>query len=159
VSGPQAASLTAVGGAVLVIDDDGRLCRYDAGDGSRAWTECAVLERAQAPVAIVEVRNSRVIVAGSHEIMSVDFTSGRTQWRIVSDDELQPAVASNRAATYIAAPDGTVEALAQRNGATLWESAPFGEISAMTATGTSVFVTTSDGRLTRLEAPIDDNRS
>lgn len=156
VRDPQATSLTAIGGAVLVIDGDGRLCRHNADDGGQAWTECATLQRPRAPVAFVQVRNSSVIVAGTNEVMSVDFTSGKVQWRIVSEQELQPAMTSNRAATFIAAPDGTIEALAQANGASLWESAPFGEISAMAATDTAVFVTTSDGRLTRLEAPTDE---
>ncbi|MBW3604726.1 MAG: PQQ-binding-like beta-propeller repeat protein [Actinobacteria bacterium] len=157
VSDPHPASLTAVAGAVLVIDNAGRLCRYDAADGGLAWSECAQLERPRTTVSMVQVRDSRVIVAGTHEIMAVDFTSGKTQWRIVTEQELQPAMASNPAATFIAAPDGTVEALTQGNGASLWESAPFGEISAMTATDHAVFVTTVDGRLTRLEAPSGEN--
>lgn len=147
------ASLTAIGGAIVAVDEDGLLCRYDARDGGLAWSECATLERPNTPLSIVQVRNRRVVVAGSNEIMSVDFTSGRTLWRIVSDLQMQPAIASNRSATFIAAPDGTVEALAQRNGASLWESAPFGGITAMTATERTVFVATDDGRLTRLETP------
>ena len=146
-------SMTALAGAILTVSRSGDVCRYHADDGEAAWTTCATLERADDPAKIAQVRDSRVIVAGEHEVLSVDFTSGTPQWRIVSDAALQPVIASNQAATYVAAPDGSVEAIALRNGASLWESAPFGPISAVSATDDAVYLTTTDGRLTRLEAP------
>lgn len=146
-------SMIALAGAVLTVSDDGEVCRYHADDGEAAWTTCAALERTDEPGSIAQVRDSRVIVAGTHEVLSVDFTSGTPRWRIISDEALQPVIAANRAATYVAAPDGSVEAIAQRNGASLWESAPFGPISAMSASDDAVYLTTADGRLTRLEAP------
>jgi outer membrane protein assembly factor BamB len=156
IEGGRPETLTTIAGAVLLLTDDGRLCRYDADAGSPVWGACAALERQDTDARIVSVRDSRVIVAGTHEVMSVDFTSGRRQWRITSDRELQPAVTTNPTATYIAATDGTIEAIGQRDGASLWETAPFGPVSAMTATDEAVFLATEDGRLTRLEAADDD---
>jgi serine/threonine-protein kinase len=159
LDGARPVSMTALAGAVLTVSEDGEVCRYHADDGEAAWTTCATLERTDDPGTIAQVRDSRVIVTGEHEVLSVDFTSGTPRWRIISDEALQPVMAANRAATYVAAPDGTVEAIAQRNGASLWKSAPFGPISAMSASDDAVYLTTSDGRLTRLEAsagPDDD---
>ena len=150
-------SMTALAGAVLTVSEDGDVCRYHADDGETAWTTCAALERTDEPGTIAHVRGSRVIVTGAHEVLSVDFTSGTPRWRIISDEALQPVVAANHAATYVAAPDGSVEAVAQGNGASLWESAPFGPISAMSASEDAVYLTTSDGRLTRLEASAGPN--
>jgi serine/threonine-protein kinase len=153
LEGGHPVSMTALAGAVLTVSDDGEVCRYHADDGEAAWTTCATLERAGDAAGIAQVRDSSVIVAGRQEVLSVDFTSGTPRWRIVSEEALQGVIAANRAATYVAAPDGSVEAIAQRNGASLWESAPFGPISAMAASDDAVYLTTSDGRLTRLEAP------
>lgn len=153
LEGGPPVSMTALAGAILTVSGDGDVCRYHADDGDAAWTACATLERAEDPARIAQIRDSRVIVAGAHEVLSVDFTTGTPRWRIVSEESFQPVIAANREATYIAAPDGTVEAIAQRNGASLWKSAPFGPISAMSATEEAVYLTTSDGRLTRLEAP------
>jgi outer membrane protein assembly factor BamB len=152
LDGAHPVSMTALAGAVLTLSEDGEVCRYHADDGEAAWTTCATLERTDDPGTIAQVRDSRVIVTGEHEVLSVDFTSGTPRWRIISDEALQPVMAANRAATYVAAPDGSVEAIAQGNGASLWESAPFGPISAMSASDDAVYLTTSDGRLTRLEA-------
>ena len=154
LEGGHPVSMTAIAGAVLTVSNDGEVCSYHADDGEAAWTTCATLERADDPARIAQVRDGSIVVAGAHEVLSVDFTSGTPRWRIVSEEALQPVIAANRAATYVAAPDGCVEAIAQRNGALLWESAPFGPISALAATDDAVYLTTSDGRLTRLEASV-----
>jgi serine/threonine protein kinase/outer membrane protein assembly factor BamB len=153
IDGGRPGSLTTLAGAVLVLTDDGRLCRYDAEDGRPTWGSCAALQRADGDARIVSARDGRVIVAGANEVLSVDFTSGRRQWRITTDQPLQPTVTTNPSATYIAAADGTIEAIGQRDGTALWETAPFGEVTAMAAADEAVFVATEDGRLTRLEAP------
>ncbi len=156
VDGARPATLTALAGALLVLTEDGRLCRYGADAGRPVWSACASLDRRDADARIVSVRDSRVIVAGTHEVMSVDFTSGQRQWRITSDRALQPEVTTSPTATYIAAPDGTIEAIGQRTGASLWETSPYGPVTAMTATDDAVFVATEDGRLTRIEAAAAD---
>lgn len=149
----RAQSIAAVAGAVLVVGSDGSVCRYDERAGSAVWTTCAALEREDASASVIAVRNRLVLVGSEHEVMAVDFTRGTPQWRIVADRGLQLPSASTATAAFVVAADGTVEAIAQRNGATLWESAPFGEITAMAASDAAVYVTTADGRLTRLEAP------
>jgi serine/threonine protein kinase/outer membrane protein assembly factor BamB len=152
----EPAVMTALAGAIIVVGHDGSVCSYEAKDGDTAWPACPTLERTDAPATITQISDGRVVIANEHEVLSVDLASGTPQWRIVSEDALQPAMTGNNVATYVAAADGTVEAIAQRNGASLWQSAPFGQISAMTATDDAVYLTTTDGRLTRLEAPPDD---
>jgi outer membrane protein assembly factor BamB len=157
IDGARPSTLTALAGGVLLLTADGRLCRYSADSGEPVWSECASLQREDPDARIVSVHDNHVIVAGAHEVMSVDFTSGRRQWRTSSDRELQPAVTTGPSAAYITAPDGTIVAIGQRDGASLWETAPFGSVTAMTATDEAVFVATGDGRLARLDTAADSD--
>lgn len=157
VRGAQAASLTASGGAALVVNADGWLCRYDGSDGSQAWPKCATLERAGTPVSLVEVAGDQVGVATTREILAVDLEDGETRWRVTPEQDLQPAMEAGDAAIVIADSDGIVEDLAQQDGAPQWASAPFGDVNAICATDRTVFVATAGGQLARLDDPADES--
>lgn len=151
LSGGAPTSMTAHAGALLVVDSDGTLCRYDA-DGTTAWDSCPALEGDDGPGTIVQSDSDQVIVGSGNEVMAVDVASGTTQWRVQAAEQLQPVLAGVPQAAFVVRPDGAVEALDHDDGASYWQSEPLGDVSAMTATDGAVFVSTADGVLVRLEA-------
>lgn len=150
---PQIESLTAIAKAILVIGEDGQICRYGMQDGDAVWTACAPLANAEATQSVINTRSGRVIVSGAHEVAAVDFTRGTRQWQVTEQSGFQEASAANEDAAFVAHADGTVEAIAHDRGERQWRSEPFGTITAMTADRDAVYVATADGRLTRLPSP------
>jgi hypothetical protein len=147
----QPTSMIARDGAVLVVGDNGEVCRYEAEGGQPAWSSCAKLEHEDVPTTITQVSDSQVIICSPNEVLSIDYATGASTWRIVSREPMRQAIVSNGDAAFMAMADGTVAAIALDDGTTQWRSRPFNDVSAMAATDDALFVTSADGRMTRLE--------
>lgn len=152
LDGPEPASLTAVAGAILVIDARGRICRYGMRDGDRVWTRCAALESGPGASAAVRTRNARVIVRSTHEVAAVDFTSGTSHWHVTDASGFQEPFAANAELAFVTHADGGVEAIDHQRGAERWRSGPLGEVTAMSADNEAVYVATTAGDVTRMQA-------
>lgn len=151
LDGPEPASLTAIAGAILVIDAKGEICRYGMRDGDQVWTQCATLESGPGADAAVRTRNARVIVRSANEVAAVDFTSGTSHWRVTDDTGFQEPFAANAESAFVTHADGGIEAIDHQRGVERWRSEPLGEVTAMAADAEAVYVATAAGDLTRMQ--------
>lgn len=152
LDGPKPASLTAMAGAILVIDAQGEICRYGMRDGDRVWTTCATLESGPGANAAVRTRNGRVVVRSANEVAAVDFTSGTSHWRVTDDTGFQDSFAANAELAFVTHADGAIEAIDHQRGVERWRSGPLGEVTAMAADAEAVYVATAAGDVTRMQA-------
>lgn len=152
LDGPEPASLTAMAGAILVIDAQGEICRYGMRDGDRVWTTCATLESGPGANAAVRTRNGRVIVRSTNEVAAVDFTSGTSHWRVTDTTGFQDPFAANAELAFVTHADGGIEAIDHQRGVERWRSGPLGEVTAMAADAEAIYVATAAGDVTRMQA-------
>jgi outer membrane protein assembly factor BamB len=152
LDGAEPASLTAIAGAILVIDSRGQICRYGMRDGDRVWTRCATLESGPGASAAVRTRNARVIVRSTNEVAAVDFTSGTSHWHVTDAGGFQAPFAANAELAFVTHADGGIEAIDHQRGVERWRSGPLGEVTAMTADDEAVYVATAAGDVTRMQA-------
>ena len=150
IARPWVRSLAAAGGAVVLVDRDGRVCRYAADTGEPVWTSCQDFPAQPETSPVVQARSRVVVVATPGVVAAYDFSSGTPQWEHAPEPTDRPAVAGAAGLTYVADGDGVLHALDQRSGREQWRATDIGDISALQADADGVYVGSREGSIVRL---------
>jgi eukaryotic-like serine/threonine-protein kinase len=96
----------------------------------------------------VAYSNGNIVVGSSTgEIYSIADPAWTTNWsvNVGAAPVVAPAVDGSQGLVFVALPNGNVEALSSSTGASKWTASPGGTLSGIAATGTELFVGSSNG--------------
>jgi outer membrane protein assembly factor BamB len=142
--------LAAVGDAVIVATEDGRVCRHAATEGAVLWCEVVPGVEAQAPRLFVDGR--LVVVATSEAVMGLDARTGRQEWGVSPGSPTnQVAVGSGR----VVIGDHTgLRVLEAGTGDASLELPDLGNVTAVAVGGGRLYVGSAEGSLMALDLGI-----